>query len=139
MHRSRHHEELLDPGAGQRLLAENGKWVRDRLARNGVPDEAIEKHLSVIGNPPAMEAALAWYRARGERAPSAPPGCRPCSTGARLMTRLAASRPKGLPNSSRRITASCPCRASAITQPTRCRRRSTTCFSTTSPATRYDR
>jgi hypothetical protein len=41
--------------------------VRDRLARNGVPREAIEKHLSVIGNPPAMEAALAWYRARGER------------------------------------------------------------------------
>src|ERR1700719_719340 len=57
--RSRHHQELLDPDAGQKLLAENGKWVRDRLARNGVPREAIEKHLSVIGNPPAMEAALA--------------------------------------------------------------------------------
>jgi pimeloyl-ACP methyl ester carboxylesterase len=71
-HRSRHHHELLDPGAGPRLLAENGKWVRDRLARNGVPQEAIEKHLSVIGNPPAMEAALAWYRARGERQPIAP-------------------------------------------------------------------
>lgn len=71
-HRSRHHHELLDPAAGPRLLAENGKWVRDRLARNGVPQEAIEKHLSVIGNPPAMEAALAWYRARGERQPIAP-------------------------------------------------------------------
>jgi pimeloyl-ACP methyl ester carboxylesterase len=23
--------------------------------------------MSVVGNPPAMEAALAWYRARGER------------------------------------------------------------------------
>lgn len=66
-YRSRHHHELLDPSAGPRLLADNGKWVRDRLARNGVPPEAIEKHLSVIGNPPAMEAALAWYRARGER------------------------------------------------------------------------
>jgi len=65
--RSRHHRELLDPGASPRLLAENGKWVRDRLALNGVPAAAIEKHLSVIGNPPAMEAALAWYRARGER------------------------------------------------------------------------
>ena len=63
---------MLDPAAGQKLLAENGKWVRDRLARNGVPREAIEKHLSVIGNPPAMEAALAWYRARGERAPISP-------------------------------------------------------------------
>src|SRR5580700_119825 len=71
-HRSRHHQELLDPDAGQKLLAENGQWVRDRLARNGVPREAIEKHLSVIGNPPAMEAALAWYRAHGERAPIGP-------------------------------------------------------------------
>ncbi len=71
-HRSRHHHELLDPGAGKRLLADNGKWVRDRLVRNGVPPAAIEKHLSVIGNPPAMEAALAWYRARGERQPIGP-------------------------------------------------------------------
>jgi pimeloyl-ACP methyl ester carboxylesterase len=71
-HRSRHHHELLDPGAGQRLLAGNGKWVRDRLARNGVPEAAIDKHLSVIGNPDAMEAALAWYRARGERHPIGP-------------------------------------------------------------------
>jgi pimeloyl-ACP methyl ester carboxylesterase len=66
-HRSRHHHELLDPGAGPRLLAENGKWVRDRLQRNGVPAAAIDRHLSVIGNPAAMEAALAWYRSRGER------------------------------------------------------------------------
>jgi pimeloyl-ACP methyl ester carboxylesterase len=71
-HRSRHHHELLDPSAGPRLLADNGKWVRDRLARNGVPQTAIDKHLSVIGNPPAMEAALAWYRARGERQPIGP-------------------------------------------------------------------
>ncbi|HTV44914.1 MAG TPA: alpha/beta fold hydrolase [Stellaceae bacterium] len=71
-HRSRHHHELLDPGAGPRLLADNGKWVRDRLRRNGVPAAAIDKHLGVIGNPPAMEAALAWYRARGERQPVGP-------------------------------------------------------------------
>ena len=107
-HRSRHHQELLDPGAGQRLLAENGKWVRDRLARNGVPGEAIEKHLSVIGNPPAMEAALPGIALAASARQSAPPGCRPCSSGARLMTRLAASRPKGRPNSSRRITAFVP-------------------------------
>jgi pimeloyl-ACP methyl ester carboxylesterase len=66
-YRSRHHHELLDPGAGPRLLADNAAWVRTRLERNGVPAAAIEAHLSVIGNPPAMEAALAWYRARGER------------------------------------------------------------------------
>jgi pimeloyl-ACP methyl ester carboxylesterase len=66
-HRSRHHRELLDPDAGPRLLANNVAWVRDRLTRNGLPADAIERHLSVLGNPPAMEAALAWYRARGER------------------------------------------------------------------------
>jgi pimeloyl-ACP methyl ester carboxylesterase len=32
-----------------------------------MPPAAIEAHLSVIGNPQAMEAALAWYRARGVR------------------------------------------------------------------------
>ena len=37
-----------------------------------MPQAAIDKHLSVIGNPPAMEAALAWYRARGERQPIGP-------------------------------------------------------------------
>jgi pimeloyl-ACP methyl ester carboxylesterase len=37
------------------------------LTANGVPPAAIEAHLSVIGNPPAIEAALAWYRARGVR------------------------------------------------------------------------
>src|SRR5262249_9399904 len=71
-HRSRHHREFLDPGAGPRLLADDAAWVRTRLARNGVPQAAIAAHLSVIGNPAAMEAALAWYRARGERRPIGP-------------------------------------------------------------------
>ena len=71
-HRSRHHQEFLDLAAGPRLLADDAAWVRIRLARNGVPETAIAAHLSVIGNPPAMEAALAWYRARGERQPVGP-------------------------------------------------------------------
>lgn len=66
-----HRHELLDPNAG-RLLAENGKWVRDRLSRNDVPREAIDKHLSVIGFSQTIEAALAWYRALGERRPIGP-------------------------------------------------------------------
>ena len=33
--------------------------------RLGVPPDAIERHLGVLGNKEAMEAALAWYRARG--------------------------------------------------------------------------
>ena len=71
-YRSRHHREFLDPAAGPRLLADDAAWVRTRLARNGVPEAAIAAHLAVIGNPPAMEAALAWYRARGERQPVGP-------------------------------------------------------------------
>jgi pimeloyl-ACP methyl ester carboxylesterase len=65
--RSRHHTTFLDPSAGANILADDAKWLRTRLAANGVPPAAIEAHLSVIGNPAAMEAALAWYRARGVR------------------------------------------------------------------------
>ena len=65
--RSGHHTAFLDPGAGPRLLADDCAWLRERLAKNGVPDGAIAAHLSVLGNPAAIEAALAWYRARGER------------------------------------------------------------------------
>jgi pimeloyl-ACP methyl ester carboxylesterase len=30
-----------------------------------MPPQAMTRHLSVLGNKEAMEAALAWYRARG--------------------------------------------------------------------------
>jgi pimeloyl-ACP methyl ester carboxylesterase len=65
--RSRHHTTFLHPSAGANILADDAKWLRTRLAANGVPPAAVEAHLSVIGNPAAMEAALAWYRARGVR------------------------------------------------------------------------
>jgi len=64
-HRSRHHKAFLEPGAADLLLADDAKWLRERLAAAGVPAGAIEQHLSVLGNKDAMEAALAWYRARG--------------------------------------------------------------------------
>ena len=63
--RSRHHTAFLEPDAGQVVLADDAKWLRERLAAGGVPQEAIELHLSVLDNRDAMEAALAWYRARG--------------------------------------------------------------------------
>jgi pimeloyl-ACP methyl ester carboxylesterase len=47
------------------VLADNAKWLRERWAAAGVPARAMEEHLSVLGNKDAMEAALAWYRARG--------------------------------------------------------------------------
>ena len=72
-HRSRHHKAFLEPGAADVVLADDAKWLRERLAANGVPASAIEQHLSVLGNKETMEAALAWYRARGAiRAPLGP-------------------------------------------------------------------
>ena len=63
--RSRHHKAFLEPDAADVVLADDAKWLRERLAANGVPADAIEMHLAVLGNKDAMEAALAWYRARG--------------------------------------------------------------------------
>jgi pimeloyl-ACP methyl ester carboxylesterase len=64
-HRSRHHKAFLEPEAADIVLADDAKWLRDRWAANGVPPSAMQMHLSVLGNKQAMEAALAWYRARG--------------------------------------------------------------------------
>jgi pimeloyl-ACP methyl ester carboxylesterase len=61
-HRSRHHSAFLAPGTGEMLLADNAKRLREGLSAQGVPAAALEQHLSVLGNPEAMEAALAWYR-----------------------------------------------------------------------------
>jgi pimeloyl-ACP methyl ester carboxylesterase len=53
-HRSRHHRAFLEPGAAAVVLANDAEWLRVRWDAAGV-----------LGNPAAMEAALAWYRARG--------------------------------------------------------------------------
>jgi pimeloyl-ACP methyl ester carboxylesterase len=72
-HRSRHHKAFLEPDAADVVLADNAKWLRERLTAAGVPASAIEEHLAVLGNKPAMEAAVAWYRARGAiRSPLGP-------------------------------------------------------------------
>ena len=69
-HRSRHHRAFLDPDAAAVVLKDDAAWLRVRWTAAGVPPAAQEKHLSVLGNPAAVEAALAWYRARGAiRAP----------------------------------------------------------------------
>jgi pimeloyl-ACP methyl ester carboxylesterase len=63
--RSRHHTAFLEPDAADMVLANDARWLRERWAAAGVLPEAVELHLSVLGNRDAMEAALAWYRARG--------------------------------------------------------------------------
>ena len=64
-HRSRHHTAFLEPGAADTVLADDAKWLRERWVANGVPADAMERHLAVLGNKEAMLGALAWYRARG--------------------------------------------------------------------------
>src|SRR3954447_3509631 len=58
--RSRHHKAFLEADAADVVLADDAKWLRDRLKANGVPSHAIEEHLALLGTKDAMEAALAW-------------------------------------------------------------------------------
>jgi len=62
-HRSRHHRAFLDPNTGKLLLADGALRLRRGLVDNGVPEAAVADYLSVLNDPAAMEAALAWYRA----------------------------------------------------------------------------
>ena len=63
--RSRHHTAFLEPDAADVVLADDCKWLRERWAAQGMPAAAMAEHLAVLGNKDAIEAALAWYRARG--------------------------------------------------------------------------
>jgi pimeloyl-ACP methyl ester carboxylesterase len=62
-HRSRHHGKFLEPETGRLLIEDNARRLRAGLFGQDVSKAAIEDHVSVLGNPQAIEAALAWYRA----------------------------------------------------------------------------
>ena len=47
------------------LLEDGARRLRARLSEQGVPEAAVAEYLSVLGEPAALEAALAWYRAAG--------------------------------------------------------------------------
>jgi len=64
-HRSRHHRSFLDPATTALLLEDDARRLRKNLAGQQVPEAAIAEYLSVVGNPAALDAALAWYRAAG--------------------------------------------------------------------------
>jgi pimeloyl-ACP methyl ester carboxylesterase len=64
-YRSRHHKAFHDPGTATRLLEDGGRRLRRQLRESHVPEAACEEYLSVLGDPGALEAALAWYRAAG--------------------------------------------------------------------------
>jgi len=64
-YRSRHHKAFHDPATATRLLEDGGRRLRRQLRESHVPEAACEEYLSVLGDPGALEAALAWYRAAG--------------------------------------------------------------------------
>ena len=62
-HRSRHHGKFLEPETGRLLIEDNARRLREGLFGQDVGKAAIEDHVAILGNPAAIEAALAWYRA----------------------------------------------------------------------------
>ncbi len=72
-YRSRHHGAFLDPKTGPMMLEDGARRLRARLAEAGVPPDAVDLYVSVLGTPDALEGALAWYRAnKGLRAALGP-------------------------------------------------------------------
>jgi pimeloyl-ACP methyl ester carboxylesterase len=61
-HRSRHHGKFLESETGRLLIEDNARRLREGLFGQDVSKAAIEDHVSVLGSPQAIEAALAWYR-----------------------------------------------------------------------------
>ncbi len=59
--RSRHHGKFLEPDTADKLLADRARRMREGLF--GQSPESVVQHLTVLGTRPALEAALAWYRA----------------------------------------------------------------------------
>jgi len=66
-HLSRHHGAFLDPRTTTMLLEDGARRLRRMFATHGVAAPEIERQLAVIGNAPALEAALTWYRAHTSR------------------------------------------------------------------------
>src|SRR4029078_527139 len=46
--RSKHHKAFLEPDAADVVLADDARWLRERLSANGVPADAIERHRAVL-------------------------------------------------------------------------------------------
>ncbi len=60
-HRSRHHGKFLAPDTADKLLVDDARPMREGLF--GQSAESVKQHLGILGTKPALEAALAWYRA----------------------------------------------------------------------------
>ena len=65
---SRHHTAFLEPETADRLLEDGARRLRRLFSAHQVAAPEIERQLGVIGNRPALDAALAWYRCNSTRA-----------------------------------------------------------------------
>lgn len=61
--RSKHHRSFLSSDTASLLLADDASRLRQMLLGSGVPSETVDDYVSILGDPQALEAALAWYRA----------------------------------------------------------------------------
>jgi len=73
--RSRHHRAFQDPSTAARLLADGARRLRRTLSEQGVSEADIHAYLECLGEEPALNAALNWYRAAigGKPAPDSVP------------------------------------------------------------------
>ena len=73
--RSRHHRSFQRAEATDELLANDCARLRSIFDRQGVPERDAEVYLRTLGEHPALDAAIHWYRAAsgsGLRAADAP-------------------------------------------------------------------
>ena len=63
--RSSHHRSFLRPDATDEQLADGAARLRRRLEQMGVPAVDVDVYLTALGERPAMDAAINWYRAAG--------------------------------------------------------------------------
>ncbi len=61
--RSRHHRSNLRSEATDEMLVDNATPLRTRLASRGVPEADINAYVTTLGERPALDAAINWYRA----------------------------------------------------------------------------
>lgn len=80
--RSKHHRAFQDPDSARLLLENDAKRLRGLFDAQRVPKAAQDAYLSVLGEEPALDAAINWYRApvqAGAEAPLAPARTPPVS------------------------------------------------------------
>lgn len=67
--RSAHHRAFQDADAAAKIRASGMAAFKRAFAAQGVPARTARAYLKVLGEPGALEAAIAWYRMAGATSP----------------------------------------------------------------------